>query len=178
MSTKYSRLNSSEERLPENMTRTGYDADTQRYQYQDTSDGSYWEGPPGSQYGILRPINWIDPRSSSERLSASEEQERILKKQDKEAWRMLLPFFLICGVFVLGVWWVIGGRDYFVDGRGDARGCLKGQYEVLIKDGDTCWDIAGGSKEVLEQLKVLNEGVDCDRLGVGNVICLPVGGAE
>ena len=40
------------DRLPHGMTRVGYDADTQIYTYRD-SDGSYWEGPPGSRYGTL-----------------------------------------------------------------------------------------------------------------------------
>ena len=43
-----------EYRLPEGMRRVGYDADTQRYTFQD-SDGSYWEGPAGARYGELRP---------------------------------------------------------------------------------------------------------------------------
>lgn len=174
--TRYSRLDSDEERLPENMTRIGYDADTQRYQYKDTTDDSYWEGPPGSQYGVLRPVGWIDPRSDEERLLASQEQDGVLKAQEKEAWRMLMPFFLICGVFLLGVWWVVGGRDFWRgDGEGGTRTCKEGQYQVIVKAGDTCWDIAGGTREGLEGLKHLNRGVDCERLGVGDVICLPDG---
>lgn len=49
------------------------------------------------------------------------------------------------------------------------------QYEVNIRAGDTCWKIAGGKAEVLEQLKGLNKGVNCDRLFVGDVVCLPGG---
>lgn len=40
-------------RLPEGFVRIGYDADSQRYQYRDESDGSYWEGPEGELYGDL-----------------------------------------------------------------------------------------------------------------------------
>lgn len=86
-----------------------------------------------------------------------------------------MPFFLLCGVFLVGVWWVIGGRGFW-EGKDiiQTSRCLEGQYEVRIKAGDTCWAIAGGQAEVLERLKGLNEGVDCDKLGVGEVVCLPV----
>ena len=40
------------DRLPPGMTRVGYDERTQIYTYRD-SDGSYWQGPPGSRYGTL-----------------------------------------------------------------------------------------------------------------------------
>ncbi|KAK0718450.1 hypothetical protein B0T26DRAFT_331658 [Lasiosphaeria miniovina] len=49
---RWSHLDTDEERLPPGMTRVGYDADTQIYTYRDT-DGSIWEGVPGSQYGTL-----------------------------------------------------------------------------------------------------------------------------
>lgn len=39
-------------RLPDGMTRVGYDADTQTYTFRDT-DGSLWEGPPGCEYGHM-----------------------------------------------------------------------------------------------------------------------------
>ena len=41
-----------EARLPEDIQRVGYDADTQTYSYRD-QDGSYWEGAPGARYGVL-----------------------------------------------------------------------------------------------------------------------------
>ena len=49
---RWSHLDTDEERLPDGMTRIGYDADTQIYTYRD-SDGSTWEGAPGNQYGKL-----------------------------------------------------------------------------------------------------------------------------
>lgn len=51
--TRFSHLDTDEERLPEGMVRIAYDADTQVYTYKDTEDGSYWEGAPGCQYGKL-----------------------------------------------------------------------------------------------------------------------------
>lgn len=53
---RWSHLDTDEERLPEGMTRVGYDADTQIYTYRD-SDGSHWEGAPGSQYGKLHRVS-------------------------------------------------------------------------------------------------------------------------
>ena len=61
---RWSHLDSDEERLPEGMTRVGYDADTQVYTYRD-SDGSYWEGAPGCQYGKLRRVSPAAPRLPS-----------------------------------------------------------------------------------------------------------------
>jgi hypothetical protein len=57
---RWSHLDSDEERLPEGMTRVGYDADTQVYTYRD-SDGSYWEGAPGCQYGRLHRVRSATP---------------------------------------------------------------------------------------------------------------------
>jgi hypothetical protein len=36
------------------MERVGYDADTEVFTYQD-SDGYYYQGEPGTRYGLLRP---------------------------------------------------------------------------------------------------------------------------
>jgi hypothetical protein len=52
--TNYSQYDEDEYRLPEGMTRTGYDADTQVYFYRD-AQGKVYQGAPGNQYGILRP---------------------------------------------------------------------------------------------------------------------------
>lgn len=49
---RWSHLDTDEERLPEGMSRVGYDADTQVYTYRDAA-GEYWEGAPGVQYGKL-----------------------------------------------------------------------------------------------------------------------------
>ncbi|KAL2200847.1 hypothetical protein P885DRAFT_73196 [Corynascus similis CBS 632.67] len=57
---RWSHLDTDEERLPEGMVRVGYDADTQVYTYRD-SDGSYWEGAPGVQYGKLHRVRSSTP---------------------------------------------------------------------------------------------------------------------
>ncbi|KAH6636037.1 hypothetical protein F5144DRAFT_163459 [Chaetomium tenue] len=57
---RWSHLDTDEERLPDGMTRVGYDGDTQVYTYQD-SDGSYWEGAPGVKYGRLYRVQQSAP---------------------------------------------------------------------------------------------------------------------
>ncbi|KAF7761732.1 hypothetical protein Agabi119p4_9724 [Agaricus bisporus var. burnettii] len=42
-------------RLPAGMSRIGYDADTERYTFQD-EQGVLYESEPGNAYGMLRPI--------------------------------------------------------------------------------------------------------------------------
>ena len=49
----YSSLFQDEYRLPEGMTRIGYDSDAGRYRFRD-KDGSIWEGPEGAGYGEMR----------------------------------------------------------------------------------------------------------------------------
>lgn len=57
---RWSHLDTDEERLPDGMTRVGYDGDTQIYTYQD-NDGSYWEGAPGVKYGRLYRVHQAAP---------------------------------------------------------------------------------------------------------------------
>ena len=51
-SSAHLRMEQDEARLPEGMTRIGYDADTQQYTFQD-HDGSYWHGPAGARFGVM-----------------------------------------------------------------------------------------------------------------------------
>lgn len=56
-----------EGRLPDGMERVGYDADTEVYTYQD-SIGYYYQGEPGTRYGLLRPTG---TRSSRQQYSVA-----------------------------------------------------------------------------------------------------------
>lgn len=49
---RWSHLDTDDERLPDGMTRVGYDADTQTHTFRD-ADGSLWRGAPGCQYGRM-----------------------------------------------------------------------------------------------------------------------------
>ncbi|KAL2022537.1 hypothetical protein VTK56DRAFT_5144 [Thermocarpiscus australiensis] len=74
--TRWSHYDSDEERLPEGMTRVGYDADTQTHTYRDT-DGSYWESSPGSRYGTLRRVSGAVPRSPPSQAQARSSDDDI-----------------------------------------------------------------------------------------------------
>ncbi|KAF8159955.1 hypothetical protein B0H34DRAFT_797144 [Crassisporium funariophilum] len=54
-------------RLPEGMVCTGYDADTGKRYYQDR-DGSSWAGAPHVQYGIIRPLRATTAREDNVRF--------------------------------------------------------------------------------------------------------------
>ncbi len=53
--SRWSHLDSDEERLPEGFERIGYDGE--RYTYRNTQDGSLWAGPAGARYGGMRKIS-------------------------------------------------------------------------------------------------------------------------
>ncbi|KAK3322690.1 hypothetical protein B0H66DRAFT_554975 [Apodospora peruviana] len=73
--TKWSHLDTDDERLPEGMTREKYDADTQTYTYRD-KDGSIWEGPAGNRYGELRCISSTAPHRPPDPGVAGEQPSR------------------------------------------------------------------------------------------------------
>lgn len=52
MRSRFAEYDADEDNLPQGMTRTGYDADTETYTFS-SADGSIWEGSPGSRYGNL-----------------------------------------------------------------------------------------------------------------------------
>jgi len=184
--SRFSAYDTDAERLPANMSRIGYDADTQRYQYQDSSDGSYWEGPPGSRYGSLRRVGDAAEEETeydqADRLLAAEEGERRLQQGEKEAWRYILPFFLLCSLFLLMVFWFVGGWGIpFLGGGGNAektRDCGSGWELYVVKSGDSCWEIAETHGISVEGLKVMNAGLVCENLGLGEGVCVPLASAH
>ncbi|ATY60260.1 peptidoglycan-binding domain [Cordyceps militaris] len=165
-----SRYDDDEERLPEGMTRVGYDADTGVYTFQD-SDGSYWEGAPGSQYGQLT-------RVGHELAGEDDDAQPFLPGTGpairKVSWRHelmpLLNFGVIIGVALLLLWWylhVAAGSD-----EGSALECPSGTGSYTIHKGDTCWDIAEAHGGSVDDILRLNPKLDCDKLSVGSQICL------
>jgi len=166
--SRFAQYDSDSERLPDGMTRVGYDADTQRYQYQD-ADGSYWEGPPGSQHGRLRRVG--DEGESDPFIAAAE--EHTLQQGQRESWRYIMPFFLLCAVFLLLLmWWV--GRPWGESNPPPPRVVCGGHSSaVIVKTGDTCWSISETYGISLDVLKRENSRIDCDRLQVGQALCVP-----
>jgi len=166
--SRWSRYDSDEERLPEGMTRVGYDADTQTYTYRDSS-GGYWEGEPGCRYGRLSRTSSSPPRPSNSSPASDDTSERSV------SWRHemmpLLNFFVLVGLFLLVVFWFLG-RTSSTDPP-PSPACRAEATEYTVKDGDTCWGISQQRGLSLERLTDENAALDCGKLKVGQVICLP-----
>lgn len=76
---RWAYLDSDEERLPEGMTRVGYDADEGVYTYRD-ANGSRWQGVPGSQYGPMFRVK--EPSHSSQPSTAYVESNNVWNNLD------------------------------------------------------------------------------------------------
>ncbi|KAI5120839.1 hypothetical protein M0805_007026 [Coniferiporia weirii] len=165
-------------RLPEGMTRVGYDADTQKYTFKD-QNGNYWEGLAGAEYGELRKVG--DEQGSSADIEATAPARAdgyqslpaadsgVLRDRNRDAWRQLLPFFLIIIVFLLLVFRlspsVLNTRPF---------SCVEHGRPYTIRSGDTCWSISKEYGTTLDNLRTINPGVDCSALRPGQHLCVPV----
>ncbi|GAP87772.1 hypothetical protein SAMD00023353_2801120 [Rosellinia necatrix] len=172
---RWSEYDTDEERLPEGMQRIGYDADTQVYTFRDT-EGGLWESAPGNRYGQLRRVGDATLPSYGDEDHSGPTQPLTYAGPDEPAsWRQemmpLLNWFLLVGVFLLVVVWFISGAS---KGSKDiVRDCGDGAAPYEIKAGDTCWAIAEARSVSLDLLLESNEGLDCDKLSVGETICIP-----
>ncbi|KAK1246354.1 hypothetical protein MKX08_000156 [Trichoderma sp. CBMAI-0020] len=159
--SRFSRYDTDEERLPEGMTRVGYDADTQVYTFQD-ADGSYWESAPGSQYGRLTrvgsgPADHGDDDSDSEPFLAGQ------AAQPKVSWRHdmmpLLNFGVLVGLSLLVLFWFIGRKP--AEEKLEVVTC---EHSVTIQENDNCWDIAQAAGMSVDDILGMNTGLDCGKL--------------
>ncbi|KAF2972544.1 hypothetical protein GQX73_g949 [Xylaria multiplex] len=175
---RWSEYDTDEERLPEGMQRIGYDADTQTYTFRD-ADGAMWESAPGNQYGQLRRVNDTTLPSYTEDDESSPTQRLTYGRPEgsgrRASWRQemmpLLNWFLLVGLFLLVMVWFISRGS-----RGSTevvRSCDDGMTPYKIKAGDTCWALAEANSVSLDTLLKNNEGLDCDKLSVGETICVP-----
>lgn len=174
---RYAHLDSDDERLPDGMTRVGYDADTGVYTYRDAADGSYWEGAPGCQYGRLA-------RVSGGGLDDGDDDDARhpfldAKEPPHVSWRHdlmpLLNFGLLVGLSLLLLFWYLHRAAAKAEQQ-DAPPvpvCAAGDASVTVHKGDTCWGLAEASGVALQELLARNEAIDCDRLVVGSRLCLP-----
>ncbi|KAM0287017.1 hypothetical protein ACHAQH_000702 [Verticillium albo-atrum] len=174
--SRFSRYDTDEERLPEGMTRTGYDADTQTYSYRD-SDGSHWEGAPGNEFGHLTRVSGgggAQPESTPFIPGTTQPQRRWEQEQEswRQSWAPLLNFFVLVGLFLCGVVWLL----YRGKAPVEKLECGIGQVEYKIAKGDTCWAIAQDRETSVEGLLGMNVGLNCDKLGIGKMICVPLKG--
>ncbi|KAI3336668.1 carbohydrate-binding module family 50 protein [Xylariaceae sp. AK1471] len=175
--SRWSHYDTDEERLPEGMQRIGYDADSQTYTFRD-AEGGIWESAPGNRYGQLQRVTTTLPSYGDEDES-SPTQPLTFAGPDSSgrqvSWRQemmpLLNWFLLVGVFLLVIIWFISAGS-----KGSTeivRSCSDGTTAYKIKAGDTCWAITEAKSIPLDVLLQNNEGLDCDRLVVGDTICVP-----
>lgn len=129
---------------------------------------------PGCRYGELWPVGEGQQQSGAE----SEAHSQVLKKQNKDAVRTMLPFALLIFVFLLLLFKLINrsGGGLANHGNKQVVNCAQGNHPVQIHQGETCWSIAQGYRMGVGELMQLpgNEGLDCDALAVGQPICVPV----
>ncbi|KAI1127769.1 carbohydrate-binding module family 50 protein [Nemania abortiva] len=170
---RWSEYDTDEERLPEGMQRIGYDADTQTYTFRD-AQGGIWESAPGNQYGQLRRVQYGD--HDDDESSPTQPLTYAGPDSPPGSWRQemmpLLNWFLLVGLFLLVILWFISGgskRSTEV-----VRNCADDTAPYKIKSGDTCWAIAEARSVSLDDLLANNEGLDCDKLAVGETICVPI----
>ncbi|KAI0014994.1 carbohydrate-binding module family 50 protein [Xylariomycetidae sp. FL0641] len=200
---RWSQYDTDEERLPEGMQRIGYDADEETYTFRDT-DGSIWESAPGNKYGRLHrvsgpPNQQTTPHQPPPPYGYDDDDDDADastpfypgtgQEQRKLSWRQemmpLLNWFLLVGLFLLVVFWVVGGFTSARSGGGlhdgddsdgddGARSCDPDTAtEYLVQPGDTCWAVADQRAVPLEKLITANPGIECSALEVGDLLCIP-----
>jgi LysM repeat protein len=96
-------------------------------------------------------------------------KEQAIRKADNEAWRYILPFFLLILVVLFALFRFLGsaaGPTPLV--------CAENSVRYLVKVGDSCWAIANNHGAKVADLIRLNHGTDCSLLKAGVEICVPV----
>lgn len=170
--SRFLRYDSDEDRLPEGMRRIGYDADTQVYTFQD-GDGSYWESAPGCQYGQLTRVGdgALDDTADSDPFLA---QDSAVQKSWRAELMPLLNFGVIVGVSLLGLLWYLHHAAASDEALQPA--CSPDQSTYLVHEGDSCWAIGDRRGLSVDDIIRANQGLDCQRLSAGSLICLPATG--
>ncbi|CAG9936733.1 hypothetical protein V2G26_006185 [Clonostachys chloroleuca] len=170
--SRFSQYDTDEERLPEGMSRVGYDADTEVYTFKD-ADGSYWESAPGNRYGRLT-------RVGEARVSEDDDDAQPFlgsEQQFRPSWRAemmpLLNFFILVGLFLVFLFWYLHSAAKSGWSAPPKVICQEGELDYTIASGDTCWDIAHSRGITVDDLVGANKDLDCDRLKKGSHLCLP-----
>ncbi|KAG8796412.1 hypothetical protein FRB91_010967 [Serendipita sp. 411] len=150
------------------MKRVGYDADTQRYYFQEGSE--LYEGEPGAEFGgQLRHVGRAPRRTDNYPPAAA------ASHQDRLAWRQLAPFLTLVFVILLLLiryFWV---SFDLVPSTPEANhpSCQHGLVTYKVVKGDNCWSIADARGWNLEKLHHENVGLECEPLRVGTYLCVP-----
>ncbi|KAJ6438883.1 peptidoglycan-binding LysM domain-containingprotein [Purpureocillium lavendulum] len=179
--SRFSHYDTDEERLPEGMTRVGYDADTQVYTFQD-ADGSYWESAPGCQYGQLTRVG--DGPAYDDDDDGDDDAHPFLVSDDNDrqqqhsslSWRHemmpLLNFGVLIGLSLLLLFWYLHWTASSEQEKAQVR-CGVDSEAYKVKVGDTCWAIADSRGITVPDLLERNVGAVCSPLAVGSMLCLP-----
>ena len=96
-------------------------------------------------------------------------------QNDRLAWRQLAPFFLIIGVFLLLVYkYVTSASSRLPPPAAPAPPvvCPDGLDRYVVRQGDTCWEIARAHQWTVGELVAANKEVDCDHLQIGRELCV------
>ncbi|KAI0801414.1 hypothetical protein C8Q74DRAFT_489984 [Fomes fomentarius] len=178
-------------RLPQGMKRVGYDSDTGRYYYRGQG-GSLWQGPQGAEYGELTRVSdapiAIDDRSSDDEEAEIGVHSRSdgyaplavdvngnvpsgSTSRNNNAYRVILPFFLIVAVILLLVIRLVYSSTPVNPPQ--AILCPGSSEAHHVVSGDTCWDLAQARGCSVEDILAVNKDLQCEALSLGQAICLP-----
>ncbi|KAI0370075.1 hypothetical protein BV20DRAFT_967084 [Pilatotrama ljubarskyi] len=182
-------------RLPEGMKRVGYDSDTGRYQFRDQG-GSLWEGPEGAQFGEMRRVG-VAPVVTDDRSQEEDEEAEIGVPSSRSdgyrplatdangpdfvyprhtsrtdnAYRMILPFFLIIAVVLLLVFRLVHSST--PANPPETILCPGGTEAYHIVRGDTCWALSQARGCTVQDILDVNQELNCEALRLGQAVCLP-----
>ncbi|KAH7135544.1 hypothetical protein B0J11DRAFT_576126 [Dendryphion nanum] len=169
---------SDSDRLPTGFERIHYDADTQQYTFLEKHTGKYYQSAPGNRYGHLQPIasSSSAARTAREASTAARDvdgQNEANKKDMRESARALLPFALLVLIVLLLLF-------RYVNSAGETEveqvHCGNGFDSIQVQKGQTCWEIGETYGLGVEELLNVegNEDIVCEKLRVGQGICVPV----
>jgi LysM repeat protein len=96
-------------------------------------------------------------------------KEQAIRKGNSEAWRYLLPFFLLVSVCLLSLFRFLGPTA-----TPTPLVCAGNSVRYLVQPGDSCWAIANGHGVSVADLVRLNQGMECSLLKAGSEICVPL----
>lgn len=87
---------------------------------------------------------------------------------------MLTPFLLLVGLVLLLFFRLLSGAGSATPNEPSKAilDCGDAGQAIPIRTADTCWKIATEHDMSVDELRDLNEGIDCDRLVVGQELCV------
>lgn len=171
---------------PEGMTRIGYDADEQTSTYRDR-DGSIWESAPGNEHFLTRvsgPVARTETHSGynghgNDNDTDEEPPPPYIYDESvaTASWRAdmmpLLNFFMIIALFLIGVFYYLRNTAGKMDEDVQKLECGRRNTVYHVQSGDTCWALADTRGLTVDDLLKENANLDCDKLMVGQTICVP-----